>query len=539
MTGGRLQSTVSLIRVAAGIGVAGALACAPAARTDTVVMASGADLESANPLTTIHPLARQVQRYALFVTLARYDSILSPAPYFARSWTWSDDRRSLALALAGDLKWHDGVPTTANDVVFTINAARDPATGFFRRADLASIDSLTVEAPDSVTIHFALPQGGFPLVLCELPIAPAHLLQRVAPGELRSAAFSFAPTGNGPFRFVSRSPGRHWIFERNPDFPHDLGGPPLLERYVVAVVDEATTKFAGLVSGDLHVAGISPTMAGITAGDPLLRVLDYPVAFTYAVVFNTTRPPFDDARVRRAISAAIRRERLTGVALAGYATPATSAIPREHPLATGGPFDQVADAGAVLDSAGWFSGSDGKRRRAGRELRFTLRTVGSGDNSLEQLIQSDLRRLGVTAEIQQMELAGFLADARASDRRFDALVTGIPGDISLSHIESMFASEQSGGALDYAGFHDEALDRLFMAARNGAGDGSVRAAWRSIDSLLADRAPVAWLYHARGVQGLTRALDGVTMDLRGELVSLVRWTLRRNRERVSVRASLP
>ncbi|MGQ0764709.1 MAG: peptide ABC transporter substrate-binding protein [Gemmatimonadota bacterium] len=518
---------MSLIRLAA---VLLAVSCTSRpVPDDTVVMASGADLESANPLTTIHPLARQVQRHALFVTLTRYDSVLGPAPYFARSWVWSHDRRSLELTLAGDLRWHDGTPTTAGDVVFTINAARDPGTGFFRRADLASIDSVSSSGKLAITIHFADPQARFPLVLCELPIAPAHLLARYSPGELRSAPFSFAPTGNGPFRFVSRSPGRHWVFGRNADFPASLGGPPALERFVVAVVDEATTKFAGLVSGDLHVAGISPTMAGITARDPLLRVLDYPVAFTYAMVFNTSRPPFDDPRIRRAISAAIRRERLVGVALAGYATPAVSAVPAEHPWATPGPAGPGIDAGAALDSAGWPKGNDGKRRRAGVELRLTIRTVGSGDNSLEQLLQADLRDLGVAADIQQMELASFLADARASEKRFDALVTGIPGDISLSHIEAMFSSAQSGGALDYAGFHDRELDRLFLAARKSAGDESARTTWRSIDSLLADKAPVAWLYHARGIQGLRREIDGVTMDLRGELVSLVRWRLNRER----------
>ncbi|MDQ6828173.1 MAG: hypothetical protein M3081_04845, partial [Gemmatimonadota bacterium] len=62
---------------------------APSPRRGTVVYASGTDLESANPLVTIHPLSRQVQRYMLFVTLARYGTTLEPEPYFARAWRWS------------------------------------------------------------------------------------------------------------------------------------------------------------------------------------------------------------------------------------------------------------------------------------------------------------------------------------------------------------------------------------------------------------------------------------------------------------------
>src|SRR4029079_10233492 len=87
--------------------------CQPTAarRGATVLFASGADLQSMNPLVTLHPLARQVQRYVLLTTLARYDSALVPRPYLARGWTWSDDRRSLVLHLVTGVRWDDGVPT--------------------------------------------------------------------------------------------------------------------------------------------------------------------------------------------------------------------------------------------------------------------------------------------------------------------------------------------------------------------------------------------------------------------------------------------
>ncbi|HEY6947807.1 MAG TPA: ABC transporter substrate-binding protein, partial [Gemmatimonadales bacterium] len=111
------------------LGVLAALgACAPAPdRGATVLYASGADLQSINPLLTVHPLARQVQRYVLLTTLARYDSALVPRPYLAREWTWSPDRRTLTFRLAFGVRWSDGVPTTARDVRWTLDAARDPA----------------------------------------------------------------------------------------------------------------------------------------------------------------------------------------------------------------------------------------------------------------------------------------------------------------------------------------------------------------------------------------------------------------------------
>ena len=146
-----------------------------------LVFASGADLESANPLVTVHGLSRQIQRYALFTTLARYDSALAPTPYLAREWTWSANRTRLTFVLNPGVTWHDSTPTTARDVAFTLLVARDPRTGYPRAADLAGIDTVVAIDDSTVAIDFDKPQPSFPLVLCELPILPAHLLESGIP----------------------------------------------------------------------------------------------------------------------------------------------------------------------------------------------------------------------------------------------------------------------------------------------------------------------------------------------------------------------
>lgn len=499
--------------------------CAAATRDDVVVFASGADLESANPLVTIHPLARQVQRHALFVTLTRLDSALSPRPYLARRWEWSGDRRRLTMHLYPSLRWHDGSPTTARDVAFTIEAARDVATGFPRAADLATIDSVVALDDSTVALAFASPAPGLPPILSELPIVPHHLLAAVPRASFRRHAFSTAPVGNGPFRFVRREPGRRWIFERVADFPDTLGGPAHVRRLVVAVVDEATTKFAGLASGDLHVAGIAPTMASLVDRDPALRVLDYPVSFATAIVFNSGRPPFDDIRVRRAVDALINRRRVIDVALDGYGAPADGAVSASHPWFQEAGRPTAPQADSLLDDAGWLSSGDGQRRRGTERLGFTLLSVGSGDNAIEQLIQADLRVHGIAVEIRQLELGAFLALARDPTKEFDALFTGIGGDLSLSHLASMFDSRLAGGALDYAGFHTARLDTLFSRVARAGSDDELAKAWRAVQGELSRQVPVSWIYHARGVQGLSRRLQSVRMDLRGEMATLVEWRL--------------
>jgi peptide/nickel transport system substrate-binding protein len=512
---------------------AAAIACTPPDRGDVVVMASGADLEGMNPLATIHPLSRQLQRHALFVTLVRLDSALAPEPWFARRWHWSDDRRTLTLATFGALAWHDGARVTAHDAAFTLEAARDPATAFPRAGALAPLDSAWASDDTTLVLHYAAPQAAIPAALAELPIAPRHLLDTVPRAQLRRAAFARNPVGCGPFRFAGRDPGVAWHFTRVLDFPRELGGPARAEHLAIVVVDEATTKLAGLVSGELDVAGIAPTMVAQASRDPGLRVLTYPVLFTQALVMNPARAPLDDVRVRRAIARSIDRARLVSVAMAGQGTPAIAPVPPDHPAAPvaapSAAAPDTAAADALLDQAGWRRGPDGVRARGGQRLALTLQFVGAGDNIMEQLVQADLAARGIAVTLRPVELGAFLAEARRPDKRFDLLLTGIPGDLALSHLGAMFDGREAGGALDYAGYHAPALDARFAAVRTAPSAEAQRDAWRAVLAALDSAAPVAWLTHARGVQGVSRRLDGVEMDLRGELASVTRW--RRERAR--------
>ncbi|MGI9039835.1 MAG: ABC transporter substrate-binding protein [Gemmatimonadales bacterium] len=458
-------------------------ACQPSAarRGSTVLFASGADLQSINPLLTLHPLARQVQRYVLFTTLGRYDSALVARPYLARAWEWSADRRSLTLRLETVVRWHDGRPTTSRDVVWTLSAARTPATGYPRATELAALDSVLAPDDSTVMLRFALPQDRFPDVLTDLAILPAHLLDTIPFGRLRQAAWNEAPVGNGPFRFVAHEPNRRWVFAANADFPPRLGGPPRLERLIIVVVDEPTTKLAALTSGELDFAGIQPAHAGFVARDPDLAVLTYPLLFTYGIVLNTRRPPFDDLALRRAVSRAVAREEIVEGYLYGFGTPALGPVPPSVPGYL--PVPSVA-------------GQSNERFATGSTpVSLELLTVGSGEAPLEQMVQARLAAAGFAVTIRQLELSTFLARVYAPEHEFDAAVLGISGDLGLGYLQPLAALAGLKVPPDPA-----AAQRLF-----------------------ADSLPVTFLYHARGLQGMNRRVRGVTMDLRGELPTVRDW----------------
>jgi peptide/nickel transport system substrate-binding protein len=185
----------------------------------------------------------------------------------------------------------------------------------------------------------------------------------------------------------------------------------------------------------------------------------------------------------------------------------------------------TAEADRLLDAAGWRRGTDGVRVRHGLRFAVELLTIGSGDNVAEQLVQADLADRGIAMRVRQTEMGSFLTTARASDKRFDVLLAGVPGDLALSYLSALFASSQRGGTLDYTGYHTAALDAALAAAANAPPGAEARAAWERAQRMLDTLAPATWLYHARGVQGVSRRVNGVTMDLRGELVAVHDWSL--------------
>jgi peptide/nickel transport system substrate-binding protein len=122
-------------------------------------------------------------------------------------------------------------------------------------------------------------------------------------------------------------------------------------------------------------------------------------------------------------------------------------------------------------------------------------TVGSGESALEQMIQAQLARAGFRVTIRQLELTAFLDRVQGSGHDFSAAVMGFSGDLGLGHLLPLLSTTGISPVADR-----EAMLRRFQ-----------------------DSMPVAFLYHARGVQGMNRRIRGVRMDMRGELASLSEW----------------
>lgn len=496
----------------------------------TLVAAWNADFQAFNPLVNTDQNTREVIEFLLFTPLLRYDSTYRVEPYLAESWTLGPG--GVTFRLRRDVRWHDGVPVTAYDAAFTFERAKDPATASpLGSAYLADVASALVV--DSYTVRFAFvrPHAQALEDFVWAP-APRHLLDTVPPARMRQSDFNRRPVGSGPFRFVEWRPHLYTVFERNPDFPEALGGPPPAQRLVLRVVEESTSRLTELLNGSLDLnLTLWPSEADQVERARGVRVVQYPSRNFYYIGWNTRHPLFRQAEVRRALTLAIDRPQIIRALLHGRADPAVGPIPPWHPL-----FDPTIEplpydperARALLDAAGWRdSDGDGIRESAdGRPFRFTL--MANVENPIRtdiaQVVQANLRKVGVDVEVRIFEWQTQLARHRARD--FEAVISSWVLDNFRVDPYALFHSAEAAkpGSYNRSGYANPLVDRWIDAGRATLDPDSAARTWSEFNRVLQEEQPFTFLLWYRGLAGVSDRLEDVRMDARGQLVTAAEWT---------------
>ena len=300
--------------------------------------------------------------------LLDYDFELAPRPALATEWEVSPDGLAYTFKLRPGVKWHDGAPFTAADVVYSISAVKEAhPRGRNTFANLTAI-----EAPDDLTVRLVLAKPApyllTALAASETPIVPKHLYEGGNPAE---SAVNSAPVGTGPFRFTEWVRGSHIVFERNPDY---WDAPkPYVDRLVVMFIPDISARTIAIETGEIDIAPQSPIPFNELERLQALPHLGFEWnGYQYAngisrVEFNLEKPYFQDVRVRRAFAHTIDREVILNVAQYGVGQTISGPISRNltrwfvpdlpsHEIDT-------AKAERLLDEAGLPRDGDGIRLR--------------------------------------------------------------------------------------------------------------------------------------------------------------------------------
>lgn len=405
--------------------------------------------------------------YVLQVVAACYNSLLMMDPQspdeivgdLATEWTQADDGLSYTFKLVQNAKFHDGQPLTAADVKATFDIVRAPPPNVVsaRSALLNAVSN--IEVVDDFTVRFDLSRPS-PGLLASLAtgwfvVCPKHILD--AKGTMAKDVI-----GSGPFRFANYTPGVSYELVRNPDY--HVPDRPFLDGITYYIVPDEGTRFAYLQTGQIDVHD------GIAGKDARKAQADFPDRVTIhsatsyvgdPFTMNTTRAPFNDIRVRKAIALTTDHNEALRVLMdgdgqvGGLLVPGQWSIPPEELAKVPGYWPDIeasrTEARALLAEAGFADGF---------ETTLTVRKGAGTHEARALLIADQLGRIGIKVALDVKESAVYFDSMNARD--FD-MATNVISALSSDPDFMIGAFHTTDGALNYSGSSNPEVDRLFLA----------------------------------------------------------------------------
>jgi peptide/nickel transport system substrate-binding protein len=438
-----------------GAGLFGAIALlqgggTAAAKGGPLVYVTGTDALTLDPqFVTDVPTARVVMQ--VHETLVYPQENGEMKGVLAESWSVADDGRTWTFKLRDGVRFHDGTPFNAGAVKFTFDRIMNPETGSPRRSASNSIESVETVDDRTVVIRTKTPFAPF---LAQLS---AYNLAVISPtaGKVPTKDYSLKPSGTGPFKLRSRTPGEQTTLAANDDY---WRGRPTIDALEIRIVPEDSARVLMLLAGEAQVAANIPpvmmTRLKSAAGVEVIRKTGYRTMY---IGMNLRMPPFDNPKVRQAVAHAINTKALIEGVMSGVATPGGGLESPEIPGATAFapyPYDP-AKAKALLAEAGLPDGfSTEFYVPTGRYIN---------DRQIGEAIQAQLAQVGIKVSIRTPEWGAYVA--LLEDRHKVPLYLigkGSPtGDLDLT----LGLIPESKGSMNYSNYSNPEVDRRVVEQR--------------------------------------------------------------------------
>ncbi|HKA61224.1 MAG TPA: peptide-binding protein [Methylomirabilota bacterium] len=497
---------------------------------DTFIQASIGDIGGLIPSLTSDQSSHEVGGL-IYDGLIRLDKDLNMGPAMAESWTYSPDCLDLTFKLRKDVKWHDGHPFTADDVVFTYQTMINPKTpapfkeGFLLVKDVQAPDPYTVRVRYEKPYARAVETWGTYML-------PKHLLQSFAEaGTLRESPQNSRPVGTGPYRFQEWKPGEKVVLTANPDY---YEGRPYLSRIVYRVIPSQATIFLELkAQGVDYVSTLTGMQYSRQTEYPAFRKaynkFRYPASDYTFFGFNLRDPRFADRRVREAFAHAINKQELIDGVRLGLAREANGPI-RPGTWAYTDKVEHYAydpeKAKALLAEAGWKdrNGDGVVEDKDGKPFTLTIRTNQGNDErkKIAEIIQQRLKEIGVSADIQLIEWAAFIKEF-VKPRRFEVVVLGLGTGTDPDQFVVWHSSQRGPDQMNRTGYANPEVDSLLEAGRSSCVQSERVRYYHRIQEILAHDLPMVFLYFRDALPAVASRIHGVNPAPAGILYNFDEW----------------
>ncbi|MFZ1464312.1 MAG: peptide ABC transporter substrate-binding protein [Anaerolineae bacterium] len=450
----------------------------------------------------------------LFNGLTTLDERGVVVPDLAERWEAGADNLSYTFFLRPNVRWSDGAPFNADDVIFTVSVMQSDD---YQWAPWLSALWKSVKATkvDEFTVTFTLSQPFAPFLdYTTIGLLPSHLWTRYPVAELTSAQLNTRPVGTGPWQ-LTQIDADHVRLEPNPFFSGPL---PYLSGIEFHFYPDTRRVLSAFSRHEINaIAHLYPDDVKSVLKEPELNLFSSTLpgyALIYLNLNSSNVPFFGDKAVRQALRAGLNRQQLIDEGLQGQGLIANSPIQPGN-WAYDADVAQVsynpAAARKLLADAGWTdSDADGISDKDGKPLRFVFLTTDAPDQvALGRLITQQWREIGVGVETQTTSFAGLAADYLSTHNFDAALVTwelsGDPDPYPLWH------STEIESGQNYARWNNRDADEAIEAARRTNDQTQRIELYRQFQVVFTDEAPALLLYHPVYTFGVESKVRGVTI----------------------------
>lgn len=474
-----------------------------------------------NPILSITDTGRDMTSI-IYSGLLREDKEGNITNDLAENYTVSEDGRTYDVYLKKDLIFHDGQPLTADDVVFTIEKAKDP---FLKSPEFSNWQGIEVTKIDDHHIQFILPAIYTPFLHnLTLGILPQHIWENLNSEEFAFSQYNTEPIGAGPYKLIEiKQYSGNAIFELKAFDQYALGK-PYIENLNIHIYKDTEALEEALMDGEIDsTGGISPSkIASLNLKGKDIKTLN--LLRTFAVFFNQNQSQaLLNKEVRQALNIAVDRNELIEEVFDGYAKEQYSPVPphilsdsslvqNTTPVAGEGKEIRLANARKILEDNGWIQNSDGIMEKITRNgtstLAFTLTTSDNEElKEAASFLQELWTEIGAKVELEIYDAAS-LNQNIIRPRKYDALLFGEVVGSEIDLYPFWHSSQRNDPGLNVAMYTNLNADKALQKAREASTQEELWQAYREFNAEVMEDVPAVFLYSPQYIYIAPKNLRG-------------------------------
>jgi len=507
----------------------------PAAYGDIIVRGDIGDASNLIPILASDSASHSIAGL-IYNGLVKYDKDMNIVGDLAESWDISDDGLVITFHLRKGVKWHDGKPFTAKDVLYTYQITVDPKTPTAYAGDFLKVKK--AEVLDDYTFRVTYDKPFAPsLISWSSAVLPRHLLEGQ---NITKSSLARHPVGTGPYLFKEWLAGQKIVLVSNADY---FEGRPYVDGHVTRIIPDMATMFLELRARNIDMMGLTPLQYTRQTENNLFRQsfdkYRY-LAFAYTYLgYNLKHPFFADKRVRQAISYAINKEEIISGVLLGLGKPATG----PYKPGTWAYNENVKTysynpqkARELLRAAGWTkTNNDGFLEKDGRPFTFELVTNQGNETRQKcaEIIQRQLKEVGIDVKIRILEWAAFINDF-ISKRRFEAVILGWTIPLDPDAYDVWHSSKTAPEELNFISYKNPEVDALLEKARSTFEQKLRKKYYDRFQEILVEDQPYTFLYVPDELVIISKRFRGIEPAPIGLSHNFIKWYVPKDEQKYTM-----